>query len=95
MTRPKFVEPMLENEPLTFRRISMKLRLPRKMEKEQEPVKDASTEKETSSVILKNDAWSFDIPSFDLGLTPTPADLNIDAKTQNVSIQGMYNMILS
>ncbi|PWA35976.1 ulp1 protease family, C-terminal catalytic domain-containing protein [Artemisia annua] len=56
-------EPILE-EPLTFRRISKKLRLPRKMEKEKEPVKDAS---------------SFDCPSFDLGLTPTPPDVNIDA----------------
>lgn len=34
------------------------------MEKEKESVKDAP---------------SFDCPSFDLGLTPTPPDVNIDA----------------
>lgn len=50
------------------------------MEKEKEPVKDAS---------------SFDCPNFDLGLTPTPPDVNIDAKTQNVSVQGMSIVIQS
>lgn len=86
---------MLENEPLTFSRISKKLRLPAKRTKEQEPVKDASTLKKTSSDILKNDAQSFDGPSFDLGLTPTPPDVNLDAETQDVSIQGMSNVIQS
>ena len=65
---------------MTFTRISNKLRLPRNMEKEKEPVKDAS---------------SFDCPNFDLGLTPTPPDVNIDAKTQNVSVQGMSIVIQS
>ena len=60
---------MLENVPLTFTRISVKLRLPPKKTKEQESTTTASN-------LLPNDA-----PSFDLGLTPTPPDVNINADT--------------
>nr|GEV91906.1 hypothetical protein [Tanacetum cinerariifolium] len=87
-------DPMLENIPLTFTRISAKLRLSPKKAKEQESTTTASTTtastivkflelvevisttvKEPSSDLLPNDA-----PSFDLGLTPTPPDVNLDTE---------------
>ncbi|GJZ23216.1 hypothetical protein Tco_0560675 [Tanacetum coccineum] len=87
---------MLENVPLTFTRISAKLRLPPKKAKKQESTTTASTTtasttvkilelvevvsttvKEPSLVLLPNDA-----PSFDLGLTPTPPDVNLDTDTK-------------
>ncbi|GKB41420.1 hypothetical protein Tco_0886362 [Tanacetum coccineum] len=84
-------EPMLENVPLTFTRITAKLKLPPKKEKEQDSTTIASTivkflelvevvsttVKEPSTVLLLNDA-----PSFDLGLTPTPPDVNLDRDTE-------------
>ena len=51
-------------------------------------VKDVSTVEEPSSVLPAND-----IPSFDLGLTPTPPDVNINEDKQQVSNQGMFTMI--
>ncbi|GJV89482.1 hypothetical protein Tco_1533420, partial [Tanacetum coccineum] len=47
-----------------------------------DPVKVVSTVEEPSSVLHAND-----IPSFDMGLTPTPPDVNINANKQDVSNQ--------
>ncbi|GJY45642.1 hypothetical protein Tco_0434705 [Tanacetum coccineum] len=83
-------EPMLENVPLTFTRITAKLKLPPKKEKEQDSTTIASTTvkflelvevvsttvKEPSTFLLLNDTLSFD-----LGLTPTPLDVNLDRDT--------------
>ncbi|GKC68898.1 hypothetical protein Tco_1114781, partial [Tanacetum coccineum] len=82
-------EPILDIVPLTFTRISAKLRLPQKKAKDQESTTIASATntskfevvsnyvKDRSSVLLLNDA-----PSFDLGLTPTPPDVNLHTDTE-------------
>ncbi|GJS02301.1 ribonuclease H-like domain-containing protein [Tanacetum coccineum] len=49
-----------------------------------DPVKVVSTVEDHSLVLPAND-----IPSFDLGLTPTPPDVYINADKQDVSNQGM------
>nr|GEV01354.1 hypothetical protein [Tanacetum cinerariifolium] len=89
-------DPMLENVPLTFTRISVKLGLPPKREKEQESTTTASTT--TASTTVKflelievvsttvkeqsSDLLANDAPSFDLGLTPTPPYVNLDTDTE-------------
>ncbi|GJQ94800.1 ulp1 protease family, C-terminal catalytic domain-containing protein [Tanacetum coccineum] len=85
-------EPILDIIPLTFTRISAKIRLPQKKAKEQESTTIASATtasntakfeavynsvKDRSSVLLLNDG-----PSFDLGLTPTPPYVNLHTDTE-------------
>ncbi|GJT29491.1 ulp1 protease family, C-terminal catalytic domain-containing protein [Tanacetum coccineum] len=88
-------DPMLENIPLTFTRISVKLRLPPKKAKEQESTTTASTTTtsttvkflelvEVVSTIVKEpslDLLPNDAPSFNLGLTSTPPNVNLDTDT--------------
>ncbi|GJS98608.1 hypothetical protein Tco_0819778 [Tanacetum coccineum] len=85
-------EPMLENVPLWFTRISVKLRLPPKKEKDQEPTTNASATTTTNTDKIEvvsnsvkdplSDLLLNDAPSFDLGLTPTPPDVKLDTDTK-------------
>ncbi|GKF31853.1 hypothetical protein Tco_0101651, partial [Tanacetum coccineum] len=52
-----------------------------------DPVKVVCTMEEPSSVLPAND-----IPSFDLGLTPTPPDVNVNADKQDVSNEVVCTM---